>query len=105
MARLFRNNPETPEGKYLVKRRDGTIPEWPFLVLGAADPCAPAAIRAYAAAVAQFGMDQRYVADLYELATDFERWMAANKQGDPDAPRHRKDDPATVAEMTRGKGA
>lgn len=31
---LWRNNPETPEGKYLVKRRDGTVPEWPSFVLG-----------------------------------------------------------------------
>lgn len=34
---LFRDNPETPEGKYLVKRRDGTVVEWPSFVLGARD--------------------------------------------------------------------
>lgn len=29
MAGIWRNNPETREGKYLVQRRDGTIPDWP----------------------------------------------------------------------------
>lgn len=33
---LVRDNPETPEGKYLVKRRDGTVPPWPHFVLGGA---------------------------------------------------------------------
>jgi hypothetical protein len=32
---LWRRNPETPEGKYLVKRRDGSVVEWPNLVMGA----------------------------------------------------------------------
>lgn len=34
-------------GKYLVVRRDGTAPAWPYIVLGARDPSAPAALRAY----------------------------------------------------------
>lgn len=38
---LWRRNPETPEGKYLVKRRDGSVVEWPNLVMGAKDPAAP----------------------------------------------------------------
>ena len=24
--------------KFLVQRRDGSVPEWPWLVMGAADP-------------------------------------------------------------------
>ena len=48
---LFRDNPATPEGKYLVKRRDGTVVEWPSFVLGARDPHAAAALRAYADSV------------------------------------------------------
>lgn len=34
MARLWRNNEGTREGKYLVQRRDGTVPEWPYFVMG-----------------------------------------------------------------------
>jgi len=32
---LWRDDPATPEGKYLVKRRDGTVVEWPSFTLGA----------------------------------------------------------------------
>lgn len=34
--------------KFLVVRRDGTVPDWPYLVLGARDPAAPAALRTLA---------------------------------------------------------
>ena len=105
MAGLFSKTQGLMGGKFLVKRRDGSIPRWPWLVLGAADPCAPAAIRAYADACGLYGMDPVYVADLRDLADDFERWREDNGEGDPDAPRHRVDDPATVAEMLKGRGA
>lgn len=96
MARLWR--------KYLVTRRDGTIPEWPYFVLGAADPCAPTALRAYAdAAAAHGGLDPEYIADVVRLATQFETWAETNSAvGDPDAPPHRIDDPQTVAKMEHG---
>lgn len=45
---LWRDNPDTPEGKYLVKRRDGSVVEWSSFVLGPRDPAAPAGLRAYA---------------------------------------------------------
>lgn len=45
---LFRDDPATPEGKYLVKRRDGTVMTKPNFVLVATDPLAIAALRAYA---------------------------------------------------------
>lgn len=105
MARLFRNQPGSPEGKYLVKRRDGTTPQWPFFVIAAADPAAPEALRAYAAQCQLLGMDPEFVSDLICLADEFERWRANHTTGDPDGPRHRKDDPATVAEMRKGFGA
>ncbi len=60
--------------KYLVQRRDGTVPDWPYLVLGASDPAAPAAIRAYALAAEGLGMASEYVADLKALAFSFEDW-------------------------------
>ena len=102
---LWRDNPETPEGKYLVQRRDGTVVEWPNFVLGAKDPAAPAALRAYADAAAKLGMNALYVAGVRALADDFEQYCQHHGQGDPDRGRHRKDDPATIAKMRTGKSA
>lgn len=105
MAGLWRNNPETKEGKYLVKRRDGTVPRWPYFVIGGADPVAPVALRAYADEAERLGLDPAYVADVRAMASWFADWREEYGEGDPDAPRHRVDDPATVAEMAKGRGA
>jgi hypothetical protein len=102
MAGLFRNDPATPEGKYLVKRRDGTVPEWPCFVIGAKDPAAPAALRAYAKECGRLGLDIDYVTQILDLAVEFEMFVEAYGPGDPDAPNDRKDDPDTVAQMRRG---
>lgn len=99
---LWRRNTETPEGKYLVKRRDGSIPEWPNFVLGAKDPAAPAALRAYADAAVELGMNWKYISDIRALAAEFEVYRKRNGEGDPDRGRHRTDDPATVEEMRHG---
>lgn len=96
---LWRNNPETPEGKYLVKRRDGTIPEWPSLTIGAKDPAAPAALRAYADEAKRLGFNAQYVTDMLALADEFEQYRLTHGAGDPDRGRHRRDDPVIVAEM------
>src|ERR1700683_1212073 len=101
MARLWLNNPETPEGKYLVKRRDGTIPRWPHFVLAASDPAAPAALRAYADSAEANNFDPAFVADIRSRADDFEAWRAANGAGDPDAPPPLAADPAP---RPRGRG-
>ena len=101
MAGLWRNADGTREGKYLVQRRDGSVPEWPWFVISAADPAAPAALRAYADTGARCGMDAEYVADVRTLAYEFEAWWKAHGSGDPDAPPHRVDDPAVVARMRR----
>lgn len=98
---LWRRNPKTPEGKYLVKRRDGSIVEWPNLVIGAKDPAAPAALRAYAYEAARLGMNVQYVTDMFWLADEFERYRAMYGDGDPDRGQHRTDDPATIAEMRK----
>lgn len=120
MSGLFRNDPDTREGKYpVLLRRDGTVPEWEWFVLGARDPAAITAIRHYADDAKALGWDPKYVADLYALA---ESWMASQsaerldrleraqatryaddplnsswfeppKPADPDGPRHRTDDP------------
>jgi hypothetical protein len=102
---LWRNNPETPEGKYLVKRRDGTVVEWPHFVLGAKDPAAPAALRAYADAGETAGFNKAMCADIRRLADQFEEYRGSFGTGDPDRGRHRIDDPHTVAEMKRGRSA
>lgn len=105
LAGLWRRNPETPEGKYLVKRRDGTIPEWPSLVIGAKDPCARAAIHKLAEEAERLGFHAQYVSDMHELAEEFEHYRLIHGSGDPDRGRHRKDDPATIAEMQRGRNS
>lgn len=105
MSGLWRKNPETPEGKYLVQRRDGTVPEWPSFVLGAADPAAPAALMAYADKAEFLGMDPQFVADIRELATQFCVWRGQNGEGDPDAPRHREDNPDVIEKMRQGGSA
>jgi hypothetical protein len=103
MAGLFRNADGTRTGKYLVKRRDGTVPQWPWFVLGAADPAAPTALKAYARAARNHGMDPQYVSEIFALADEFETWRARNGYGDPDAPKHRIDDPETVAQMRKSE--
>ena len=105
LSGLWRRNPETPEGKYLVKRRDGSVVEWPNFVIGARDPAAPAALRAYADAAEKLDMSAGYVADVRWLANEFEQYRKDRGDGDPDRGKHREDDPATIAEMRHGKSA
>lgn len=88
--------------KYLVQRRDGSVPDWPYLVIGASDPAAPAAIRALAEASHQAGMFADYTEDLERLADSFEEWRATHTDGDPDAPPHRPDDPDVVSRIKAG---
>lgn len=103
---LFRDNPDTPEGKYLVKRRDGSVVEWPHFVLGARDPHTPAALRAYADSSARDEKcDRNYVKRLYELVGQFEQYRQEHGDGDPHMGHHRTDDPATVLEMKQGRSS
>lgn len=99
---LWRDDPKTPEGKYLVKRRDGTVVDWPNFTLGARDPNAPAALRAYAKAARDNHMNEGFVTSVFQLADEFEKYRAAHGSGDPDRHIHRPDDPTTVAEMRQG---
>lgn len=103
---LVRDDPATPEGKYLVKRRDGSVVEWPNWVLGARDPHAPAALRAYADSMATDpDAEPELVARLRELANEFDAYRASHGKGDPTRGIHRKDDPATIEEMKKGHSA
>lgn len=79
--------------KYLVLRRDGTVPEWPYFVLGAGDPAVPEGLLAYAASCERMGYHADYVADVRQFAMHMITWREAHRQGDPDAKRHRKDHP------------
>jgi hypothetical protein len=105
LAGLWRNNPETPEGKYLVKRRDGSVVEWPNFVMGAKDPASPWGLRAYAIAAYLVGMNNQFVRDVWRLASQFSAYRKANGTGDPDRGRHRADNPTTIQEMQKGGSA
>lgn len=88
--------------KFLVVRRDGSVPDWPYLVLGARDPAVPDAIRALAVKSRELGMDEEYVFDLQGLADDFDQYRVEHGNGDPDAGPHRPDDPTVIARFKRG---
>jgi hypothetical protein len=102
---LFRDRADTPEGKYLIKRRDGTVPPWPSFVLGGADPHAEVALRAYADSVEAAGGNPGWVAAIRRWADVFRRWCDEHGEGDPGMGPHRPDDPATIAEMRKGYSA
>ena len=84
MSKLVRRNPETPEGKYLVTRRDGSSPEWPYFVLGAKDPAVPFALMAYASECERLGMDSWYVAEVRQLSREFQEYCESHGVGDQD---------------------
>lgn len=102
---LFRDNPETPEGKYLVKRRDGTVVEWPSFVLGARDPDAADTLRDYANRKEARGCDPEWIASIRRFADEYDNYRQQHGDGDPEMGPHRKDDPATIEEMKKGKSA
>lgn len=103
---------EVREGKYLVVRRDGTIPRWKHFVIGGEDYAGPAGLRAYAEEARRLGYESEYCDSILGLAFDFEinavdaAQMSAQlgaKGADPDAGPHRKDCPAVIG-MLRGNG-
>ena len=102
--KVWAKTEEFKEGKFLVVRRDGSVPHWPHFVLGARDPAAPLALRCYADKAAVLGMDPEYVASIRQLANDFEAYAKEHGPGDPPAAPHRKDNPVVLAAM-RGEHA
>lgn len=114
LTTLFRNNAETPEGKYHVQRRDGTTVEWPSFVLGAKDPIAAVALRAYATEVVRvlledpkeaeaLGLTKEFAEDVFREADLWDEYRKTHGKGDPGMGRHRKDDPEVVAKMRKGR--
>lgn len=102
--KIWAKTTEFSEGKFLVVRRDGSIPAWPHFVLGARDPATPFALRAYADKCAELGMDAEYVVSIRELAGDFDRYRKREGDGDAEAPPHRKDDPDVIRVMRGSDG-
>lgn len=90
--------------KFLVTRRDGTHPEWPWLVMGARDPIAPAALRAYAQEARRLGYPEDYAADVEKLAGEWESYRETAGDGDPEAPPHREDSPEIVTKILAAGG-
>lgn len=97
MARLWGNTKGTEEGKYpIVLRRDGSVLQNEYFVLVLRDPCAEDALKAYAKKARKLGLDPAYVRDVEAMAR--RAGVAAKRApGDPDAPRHRVDNPAVLA--------
>ncbi len=51
-------------------------------------------MRAYAEKHEELGSDPKFIADIRHWADEIEQYPPV--QGDPDAPRHRKDDPKVI---------
>lgn len=102
--KIWAKTKEFSEGKFLVVRRDGSIPHWPHFVIGARDAAAPEALRAYADICERLGCEAEYVASVRELASDFLAYRSREGDGDPESPPHRVDDPDVIAAM-RGEWA
>ena len=102
--KLWRKTQLFPEGKYLVIRRDGSVPEWPYLVLGARDPAAPEALRAYAGACEGLGMDPEYVQSVREVAAEFVAYREEFGEGKPDGAPDLTDSPEVLEIMRGGSG-
>jgi len=105
MTGLWRNNEKTKGGKYLVQRRDGSVPEWPHMVLGARDPAAAEALRFYAKEAESLGYGEQYVSDVKRLADEFDSYREDHGSGNPTSGPERTDDPGIVARMASGRSA
>lgn len=106
LTALVRDNPKTPEGKYLVMRRDGTVPDWQWFVLGARDPMVPLTLRFYALYGWVRGYFKwSYVRSVFRFARDMNAYRKDHGTGDPHKGLHRKDNPAIIELMRKGKGA
>lgn len=103
LKELARHNPKTKEGKYLVVRRDGTIPKWPSFVLGARDPHAEVALRAYAESISKDpDCHPDLPASIIKLADEFAAYLKEHGKGDPTRGLHRQDCEMVVALMRLG---
>ena len=102
--KIWAKTKEFSEGKFLVVRRDGSVPHWPHFVMGARDPAVPTALLAYAEKCRELGFDPAYCDSIIELAVDFKEYRDREGPGDPEAPPHRIDD-SNVIDAMRGSNA
>lgn len=70
--------------KYTVRRLDGSIPAWPSFVLGARDPAAAVALRAYADAATRLNYPPAVARDALTLADQFDAYRATHGASSPD---------------------
>lgn len=97
--KIWAKTDEFSEGKFLVVRRDGSVPHWPHFVLGARDLVVYDTMKFYAKAARAAGYETEYCDSIEELASDFFHYRQKHGDGDPEAPPHRKDDPVVIAAM------
>lgn len=97
--KIWAKTEQFSEGKFLVVRRDGSVPHWKHFVIGARDAAAPGALRAYADIAERMGYEADFVASVRELADDFEAYRAQHGNGDPEAAPHRVDNEAVLQAM------
>lgn len=102
---IFRETPGTPEGKYLIKSRDGKTVTKPSFVLLATDPRAADTLRHYAHLCERDGLHPGFVDSLRRWADTFDDFRETHGDSDPEKGRHRVDDPATIEEMKKGMSA
>lgn len=91
--------------KYLVVRRDGTVPDWPYLVLGAKDPAASFTLRKYAEKAKELGIDNDYCLSILQLADKFDEYKDKNGTSIPSELSNRKNDPAIIQMINGRSGA
>lgn len=114
-AKLGGFKKDAQPGKFLVIRRDGTVPDWTWCVLGAADPYAPAALRAMASEILappprDTDADRAQRAYARDLIVEADSWVAerycraeaGKKRGDPEAGPHRVDN-ERILKLMRGE--
>lgn len=82
--------------KYLVARRDGSIPVAPWFVLLATDRAAPVGLKAYAAHCRALGVDPEYCDNVERKAAEFEAYRETNNT-DARQTTERLDDEDVVA--------
>lgn len=106
LTSIFRENPKTPEGKYLIKRRDGSIVASPSFVLLGPDPNAPNTIRFYAREMKSNNKAHPgFIESLLRWADTYDMYRLKHGESDPEKGAHRIDDPKTIEQMKQGWSA
>lgn len=93
-------DPSKQGGKYLVLRRDGTVLDGPYFVLGCRDKAAPAALREYVRIWERWGsVGTQYNIDVLQIAGMMERARAKLGTDAPANRGERVDNPRVIEQM------